>query len=64
MRVSCSGDQNDGVEHLRVAGSKPHRVVLVVGLVVAGNDAGDKRGDGRSSGALGNGAAVAVEWRA
>ena len=40
MRVSCSGDQNDGGEHLHVAGSKPHRVVAVGGAGVAGNVAG------------------------
>ena len=32
----------DGGEHLRVAGSKPHRLVVVVELGVAGIDAGDE----------------------
>ena len=52
MRVSCSGDQNDGGEHLHVAGSKPHRVVAVGGAGVAGNVAGDEFGGSRSSGKL------------
>ena len=50
MRVSCSGDQNDGGEHLHVAGSKPHRVVAVGGAGVAGNVASDDLGGRRSSG--------------
>ena len=42
MRDPCSGDQMGGGEHLRVAGSKPHRLVVVVELGVAGIDAGDE----------------------
>ena len=42
MRDSSSGDQMDGGEYLRVAGSKPHRLVVVVELGVAGIDAGDE----------------------
>ena len=34
LRVSCSGNQNDGGEHLHIAGSKPHRVVAVGGAGV------------------------------
>ena len=39
---SPSGDQKDGGEHLRVAGSKPHRLVVVVELGVAGIDTGEE----------------------
>ena len=46
-------DQMDGGGHLRVAGSEPRRVVLVVGLGVAEDDADDEFGGGRSSGELG-----------
>ena len=53
MRVSCSGDQNDGRARLSHAGSEPRRVVVVVGLGVAGNDAGDEFGGGRSLDKLG-----------
>ena len=53
MRVSCFGDHNDGGEHRRVAGSKPHRVVAVGGAGVSGNVIGDEFGGGRSSGELG-----------
>ena len=49
MRVSCSGDQKGGGGHLRVAGNEPRQVVVVVGLGVAENDAGDEFGGGRSS---------------
>ena len=42
MRDPSSGDQMDGREYLRVAGSKPHRLVVVVELGVAGIDAGDE----------------------
>ena len=42
MRDSSSGDQMDGGEYLRVAGSKPHRLVVMVELGVAGIDAGDE----------------------
>ena len=35
-------------DHLRVAGSKPQRLVAVVGLGVAGNVAGDDLGGRRS----------------
>ena len=50
MRVSCSGDQMGGGEHLRVAGSKPRRLVPVVELGVAGNVADDELCGCRSSG--------------
>ena len=49
VRVSCSGCQIDGGAHLRVAGGKPHRVEVVAGLGVAGDDAGDKSSGCRSS---------------
>ena len=42
MRDCSFGDQMDGGEYLRVAGSKPHRLVVVVELGVAGIDAGDE----------------------
>ena len=45
-----SGDQKDGGDHLRVAGREPRRVVVVVELQVAGNDAGNKLYGCRSSG--------------
>ena len=63
MRVSCSGDQNDGGEHLHVAGSKPHRVVAVGGARVAGNIAGDDLGGRRSSGEAGTEPTVHGEAR-
>ena len=50
MRVLCSGDQMGGGGHLRVARSEPRRVRVVVGLGVAGNDAGDELCGCRSSG--------------
>ena len=42
-----SGDQMSGGGHLRVAGSKPQRLVVVVELGVAGNVAGDDLGGRR-----------------
>ena len=45
-----SGDQMSGGGHLRVAGSKPQLLVVVVELGVAGNVAGDDLGGRRSSG--------------
>ena len=68
VRVSCSGDQMDDGEHLRVAGSKPRRWVAVVELRVAGNVAGDKLCGCRSSGevepeATGHGEACGVVLR-
>ena len=45
-----SGDQMSGGGHLRVAGSKPQLLVVVVELGVAGNVAGDDFGGRRSSG--------------
>ena len=45
-----SGDQKDGGDHLRDAGSEPRRLVAVVGAGVAGNVADDEFGGGRSSG--------------
>ena len=50
VRVSTSGDQMDGGGHLRDAESEPRRVVVVVGLGVAGNDADDELCGCRSSG--------------
>lgn len=50
MRVLHSDDQMDGRDLLRVAGSKPRQVVAMVGLKVAGNDAGDERYGCRSLG--------------
>ena len=50
MRVSCSGDQMGGGDHLRVARSEPRRVRVVVGLGFTGNDAGDELCGCRSSG--------------
>ena len=46
----CSGDQMSGGGHLRVAGSKPQLLVVVVELRVAGNVAGDDFGGRQSSG--------------
>ena len=45
-----------GREYLRVAGSKPQRLVAVVGLVVARNVAGDELCGCRSSGEVEPGA--------
>ena len=42
-----------GGECLRVAGSKPQLLVVVVGLEVAGNITGDEFGGDRSLGELG-----------
>ena len=39
-----SGDQIDGGDHLRVAGNELQRLVVVVGLGVTGNIAGDELG--------------------
>ena len=50
MRVLHSDDQMDGGDLLRVAGSKPRRVVVKVGLRVGGNDTGDERCGCRRSG--------------
>ena len=52
VRDPCSGDQMGGGEHLRVAGSKPHRLVVVVELGVAGIDAGDEPCGCRSTGVV------------
>ena len=52
MRDPCSGDQMDGGGHLRIAASKPCRLVAVVELGVAGNIASDDLGGRRSSGEL------------
>ena len=49
-RVLHSGDQKDGGDHLRDAGSEPRRVVAVAGAGVARNVAGDDLGGRRSSG--------------
>ena len=45
-----SGDQKSRGGHLRVVGSKPQLLVVVVELGVAGNGAGDDLGGRRSSG--------------
>ena len=50
VRVLHCDDQMDGGDLLRVAKSKPRRVVAKVGLRVAGNDAGDERYGCRSLG--------------
>ena len=50
LRDLPSGDQKDDGDHLRVAGSEPRRVVVVVELQVTGNDAGDELCGCRSSG--------------
>ena len=42
----------DDGEHQRVAGSKPHRLVVVVELGVAGIDAGDEPGGCRGTGVV------------
>lgn len=63
VRVLCSGCQNDGGAHLRVAGSKPRRLVVEAGLGVAGDDAGDESSGCRSSGEVENDGAVLVEER-
>ena len=44
-----SGDQMSGEGHLRVAGSKPQLLVVLVELGVAGNGAGDDLGSRWSS---------------
>ena len=58
-----SGDQKDGGDHLRDAGSEPRRVVAVGGAGVAGNVADVDLGGGRSSGELGTEAAGHGEAR-
>ena len=63
MRDLCSGCQNDGGAHLRVAGSEPRRVVVVAGLGVAGNDVGDESSGCRSSGEVELVGAVLMEAR-
>ena len=50
VQISHSGDQMDGGGHLRVAGSKLHRGVVVVELGVTGNNAGDELCGCRNSG--------------
>ena len=45
-----SGDQMGGGEHLRIAGTEPQLLVVVVELEVAGNGAGGDLGGRRSSG--------------
>ena len=59
----CSGCQNDGGARLRAAGSEPRRVVVVAGLGVAGNDAGNESSGYRSSGEVELVGAVLVEVR-
>ena len=63
-RKCSSGDQMGGGEALRDAGARPRLVQQAAAARVAGVERGVGLGGGRSSGALGNGAAVAVEWRA
>ena len=58
-----SGDQKDGGDHLRDAGSEPRRVVAVSGAGLAGNIASIDLGGGRSSGELGTEAAGHDEER-
>ena len=53
VRNSCSGDQIDGGARLRDAGDVPHRVVVVVGLGVAGKGASNDLGGCQSLGELG-----------
>ena len=53
VRDSCSGDQIDGGARLRDAGEVPHRVVVVIGLGIAGKGADDESSGCRSSGELG-----------
>ena len=43
-----SGDQINGGDYLRIAGNEPQRLVVVVGLGVAGNVADDELGGRRS----------------
>ena len=65
MRVSCSGDQMGGGDHLRVARSKTRRVRVVVGLGVTENDAGDELCGCRSLGeveTIAGGVARGVRW--
>ena len=50
LRDLPSSDQKDDGDHLRVAGSEPRRVVVVVDLQVAGNNTDDELCDCRSSG--------------
>ena len=45
-----SGDQKDGGDHLRDAGSEPRQVVAVGGAWVVGDDDGENVHGGRSSG--------------
>ena len=54
---------NGGREALRDAGVRPRLVQQAAAARVAGVQRGVILGGGRSSGALGNGAAVVVEWR-
>ena len=58
LRVSCSGNQNDGGDVLRVAGELPHPVVQVAGHGDAVNDAGELDSGGRSSAVHGKAAAA------
>ena len=63
VRVSSSGDQMAGGGHLSDAGTRPRRVVWVVGPRVAGVVAGVDLGGGRSLGELGTEAAGHGEAR-
>ena len=61
----CSGDQMSGGGRLRVAGSKPQLLVVVVELGVAGNGASDELGGHRSAAEVehdARGTARRVEW--
>ena len=53
LRKSPTGHQLMRGEQLRVARNEPRRLVVVVGLGVAGNVAGDEFGGDRGSGELG-----------
>ena len=57
LRVSCSGNQMAGGDHLRDAGDPACRVVQSVTLGATYIDGSKLKGGGRSSGLSGNGVA-------
>ena len=61
-RKRSTGDETSGGGHPRGAGALPHPAQQAAAARVAGVVRGVDLGGGRSSGTLGNGAAVAVEW--
>ena len=63
-RVRSPGAQTSGGGHPRGAGALPHPVQQAAAARVARVECGVDLSGGRSSGALENGAVVAVEWRA